>query len=61
MDLQQMDPQMPDLPFIRVGRDARGSVCWEVVDRDQVVQTTSGPRAVEICEARRRSRGLVVP
>jgi hypothetical protein len=52
---------MPDLPFIRVGRDARGSTVWEVVTADEVIQTASGPRAVEICEARRRSRGLVVP
>jgi hypothetical protein len=61
MELQQQDPSMPDLPFIRVGRDARGSTVWEVVTADEVIQTASGPRAVEICEARRRSRGLVVP
>jgi hypothetical protein len=61
MDLQQMDPLMPDLPFIRVGRDARGSAVWEVVDADVVVQTASGPRAIEICEAHRRSRGLLGP
>ena len=62
MDLQQMDPLMPDLPYIRVGRDARGSAVWEVVvDADVVVQTTSGPRAIEICRACRRSRGLLGP
>jgi hypothetical protein len=57
-----MDPLMPDLPYIRVGRDARGSAVWEVVDADVVVvQTTSGPRAMAICRACRRSRGLLGP
>lgn len=59
MDLQQLNPAMPDAPYIRVGRDARGSAVWEVVDAGEVLQTTSGPRALEICRARRRSRGLV--
>jgi hypothetical protein len=61
MDLQQMDPLMPDLPYIRVGRDARESAVWEVVTSSEVIQTYSGPRAVEICEAHRRARGLPGP
>jgi hypothetical protein len=56
-----MDPLMPDLPFIRVGRDARESAVWEVVTPSEVIQTYSGPRAVEICEAHRRARGLPGP
>jgi hypothetical protein len=61
MDLQQPSPAVPDAPYIRVGRDARESAVWEVVTSSEVIQTYSGPRAVEICEAHRRARGLPVP
>jgi hypothetical protein len=61
MDLQQICPQCADIPYIRVGRDARESAVWEVVTPSEVIQTYSGPRAVEICKARRRSRGLPEP
>lgn len=62
MDIQQPAGQSgDDIPYIRVGRDARGSACWQVVDRDVVMVATSGTRAVELCEALRRRRGLAVP
>ena len=54
MHLQQPTPD--DIPYIRVGRDARGSACWEVVDRGEILQASSGTEAVERCEERRRAR-----
>jgi len=48
-------------PYLAVGVDQRGGVCWEVISRDTVVTTCSGYRALEIMEAMRRARGLPVP
>jgi hypothetical protein len=53
MDLQQPNPAVPDLPYIRVGRDARGSTVWEVV-----VQVSTGAKALEICETLRKTLDL---
>jgi hypothetical protein len=56
MDLQQICPQCADIPYIRVARDERGSVCWLVVAGDQQVPAASGAMAAKICEAMRAKR-----
>jgi hypothetical protein len=61
MDLQQVCPQCADIAYIRVGRDARESAVWEVVTPSEVIQTYSGPRAIEICEAMRHAKELPIP
>ena len=60
MELQQKLGQAADVPHIRVGRDARGSTVWEVVQvaagaDEVVVQVATGAHAVEVCEALRRA------
>lgn len=59
MDLQQNSSQSDHVPYVRVARDERGSACWEVVHSEQLIQCTSGYRAVGICKALRRMKGLV--
>lgn len=59
MDLQQPVSQSDHVPYIRVARDERGSACWEVVNGDQRIRCASGHKAVEICKALRRMKGLV--
>jgi hypothetical protein len=61
MDLQQPLPQSADVPYVTVARDERGCACWMVVCGDVSVPTASGARAIEICEAMRRAKGLPSP
>jgi len=37
--------------YITVGTDHRGSACWLVIAPDQVIQCSSGHRAVAVLEA----------
>jgi hypothetical protein len=61
MDLQQPLPQSADLPYVTVARDGRGSTCWMAISGDLRVEAASGARAIEICEAMRRAKGLPSP
>jgi hypothetical protein len=61
MDLQQPSMQSADLPYVTVARDERGSVCWMVVAGDSCVMAGSGARAIAICEAMRKAKGLLRP
>jgi hypothetical protein len=57
MSAQQL-AQSAQLPYITVGQDMRGSVCWLVVAQDQIVECLSGSRAVAVLEALLRSKGF---
>lgn len=48
-----------DNPYITVGKDSRGSVCWMVVAPDTEVHCTCGNRALDVYRALCRSRGIV--
>lgn len=61
MPQQQPSDQSEQAPFITVGLDGRGSVCWLVVTADQLITASSGSSALMILEAVLRSRGLPMP
>lgn len=63
MAVQQLLQQsaQPVFPFITVGRDERGSACWQVVGRDVAVRCYCGQRAIEIMRMMCRSRGMQAP
>ena len=62
MELQQAGcSQSADAPYISVARDERGGAVWVVVAGDVRVKAASGARAVAICEALRRAKGLPHP
>lgn len=61
MDLQQRLGQSADMPYVSVARDERGGAVWVVVDGAVQIPAASGARAVAICEALRRAKGLPAP
>jgi hypothetical protein len=62
MDLQQATcSQSADAPYVSVARDERGGAAWVVVNGDARITTSSGAKAMAICEAMRRAKGLPHP
>lgn len=49
------------LPYITVGIDHRGSVCWKVIGTDVAVRCYCGHRAVEILQMMCKSKGISLP
>ena len=38
------------MPYVTVGTNYQGGVCWLVIDRDIVIECTNGARAVAVME-----------
>lgn len=53
--------EQPSTPYLSVGTDERGSVCWEVVGTDLRICCCSGHRAMEVLRAVCRSKGFTLP
>lgn len=45
------------MPYVTVGTDARGSVCWLVIDRDVVIECATGERAITVMNALMKAKG----
>jgi hypothetical protein len=63
MAVQQLLNQSAEtvLPYITVGTDHRGSVCWKVIGADVAVRCYCGHRAVEILQMICKSKGISLP
>ena len=60
MDNTQWSPQFntnQSLPYVIVGTDSRGSVCWLVIDCDLIIECTNGVRAEAVWRDLMRSKG----
>jgi hypothetical protein len=49
------------VPFITVGKDARGGTCWAVVGLNTVVRCYTGRHAIAVMEMMCAATGVVTP
>jgi hypothetical protein len=45
------------MPYITVGKDARGSATWLVVHRDIIIECVNGERAIEVMKLLLTTKG----